>query len=309
MKEQLVELRRDIHAHPELSFAETRTAAIAEEHLIGYGFKIKQKFLDSGIVADLGDKPSVAIRCEMDALPMPELNVLTYKSTVPNVCHACGHDATVACVLGAAQLISEAGASVRVIMQPGEEKPDENGITGAKHAVDNGALEGISTLLGLHVDPTAPAKSLALLPIPVDRAARFSATVSAANLMCKLDGQLTGTRKAEFDEIKQWVEGKFGANEFEIIWTEQPNGEDEIDTEPLLSALSFVSRNTFVSKRKTWSNSFSEYSKHVPCLLVLLGCELKGDRRSQHTGRFDIDEECLPVGAAALAALARYYCV
>jgi metal-dependent amidase/aminoacylase/carboxypeptidase family protein len=305
MKDELVEIRRDIHSHPELSFAETRTASVAEKYLLAHGFEIRNRFLESGIIADLGEAPRIAIRCEMDALPLAEQNIAPYMSTIANVCHACGHDATFACVLGAAQLLHEAGASVRIIMQPGEEQPDAEGVPGARHAVQSGALEGITVLLGLHVDPTTTTGTIALLPIPVDLATAFTATVTAPNLSCKFEGQLSGTRKADYGDIKTWVEKKFGAKEFELIWRETAQQPAEIDTEPLLSALSFVSRNAQLSKRKTWSTSFSEYSKHVPCLLLLLGCEIRGDIRSQHTGRFDIDEDCLPIGAAALAALVR----
>lgn len=305
MKEQLLKWRRDIHAHPELSFAEIRTAGLAEEYLQSIGFSVRKKWLKAGSYADLGDAPKVALRCEMDALAMPELNSSPHMSTTKNISHACGHDAHVACVLGAATLLKESGTEVRVLLQSGEEQPDAEGVTGARHAVTNGALEGIEVLVGVHVDPTMPTGSLALLPMSVDRELVATAFVSGHNINAKFDIMLSGSRKEELGELQMWLNKRFPSKDYGVEWTEQPIDENSIPPEPLLEALATVSSNVHLSKRKTWSTSFAEYSKQVPCALILLGCEIRGDRRSQHTGRFEIDEECLPIGAAALATLVR----
>lgn len=305
MKDQLVTWRRDIHAHPELPFAETRTAGIAEEYLQSIGFSIRKKWLKAGCYADFGDAPKIALRCEMDALMMPELNMSAYMSKTANVSHSCGHDAHVACVLGAATLLKESGTHVRVVLQSGEEQPDADGVTGARHAVVNGALEGIDTLVGIHVDPTMATGGLALLPMPVDRELVATALISGQNINAKFDIMLSGARKAELSELQMWLSKRFPSKDYGIEWTEQPIEDNPIEVDALLEALSTVSANVQLSKRKTWSASFAEYSKQVPCALILLGCEIRGDRRSQHTGRFDIDEACLPVGAAALAATVR----
>jgi metal-dependent amidase/aminoacylase/carboxypeptidase family protein len=305
MKEQLLKWRRDIHAHPELSFAETRTSALAEEYLKSIGFSIRKKWLKAGFYADFGDSPKVALRCEMDALAVQEANMTPYVSTIPNVSHACGHDAHVACLLGAATLLREAGTPVRLLLQTGEEVPDDEGVMGARHAVTNGALEGIDTLVGIHVDPTLPTGTLSLIPMSVDRELVATALVSGENLNAKFDIMLSGARKAELSDLQMWLSKRFPSKDYGIEWTEQPIDEDSISADALLDALSTVSSTVQVSKRKTWSACFTEYSKLVPCAIILVGCEIRGDRRSQHTARFDIDEECLPIGASALAAVVR----
>lgn len=304
MKEKLIELRRDLHAHPELSFAERRTSKIAEDFLLSHHYSVQKRFLDCGFIADLGESPRVAIRCEMDALPIQELNAVPYASRQPNVSHACGHDANVACVLGAAELISAENLPVRILMQPGEERADDSGIRGSKHAIANGALEGIGALLGIHMDPTLPSGSVSLMTIPVDRDIEFDADIHSEGFACRFTGTVTGKRKADFDRIRSSLHEFLGVDADRLTW--QVNAEVvSIDAEPLLSALSSVIARSQLSKRTSWSHSFADYARVVPCFLVLLGCALPGDPRPQHTATFDIEESCLPSGAWALSVLVR----
>ena len=106
LQSELVELRRHIHQHPELSFAELETAKLAAEKLKDMGFAVKTAVGKTGVVGDLGSGRTIAIRADMDALPIDEVNQVAYRSQNPGVMHACGHDAHVACALTAAKILS-----------------------------------------------------------------------------------------------------------------------------------------------------------------------------------------------------------
>ncbi len=106
MLTQLVDWRRDFHMHPELGFKETRTSARVAEALEQLGYRVKRKVGRTGVVAEIGNgKPLIAIRADMDALPLQETNQVPYASMNPGVMHACGHDGHMAMGLGAAALI------------------------------------------------------------------------------------------------------------------------------------------------------------------------------------------------------------
>ena len=99
--EDLVQLRRELHRNPELSFQEHRTAALLADRLTTLGYRVKTGIGKTGIVAEIGDGgPVVALRADMDALPIQEQSERDYRSTVKGVMHACGHDAHVAMLLG-----------------------------------------------------------------------------------------------------------------------------------------------------------------------------------------------------------------
>lgn len=165
LADELVRLRRDIHAHPELSFQETRTAALVADTLgeIG-GFKIRTGVGKTGVIAELGESgPLIAIRADMDALPILETPDVAYRSTNPGVHHACGHDAHTAMLLGVAHLLRQSYATesglngrVRLLFQPSEEAWDSEGLSGAPRMINDGAMEGVDAVIALHVDSTAP---------------------------------------------------------------------------------------------------------------------------------------------------------
>jgi IAA-amino acid hydrolase len=149
-------IRRNIHQHPELSFQEHRTAALVADTLRSIGVPVDTGIGKTGVVGHLGTAgPIVALRADMDALPMQELNDADYASQVPDVMHACGHDAHVACLLGAAMLLKdmELGGRVRLLFQPSEEGMDDEGKSGAQRMIDDGALDGVRAIFGLHVEP------------------------------------------------------------------------------------------------------------------------------------------------------------
>jgi amidohydrolase len=156
IQDQLIAWRRDFHMHPELGFRETRTATIVADSLEKLGCRVRRNVGKTGVVADLGaGKPMIAIRADMDALPIQEANNVPYASQNPGVMHACGHDAHTAMLLGAATLLAkdELPGTVRFLFQPSEEAGDDEGISGAPRMIQDGAMEGVDMVIALHVDP------------------------------------------------------------------------------------------------------------------------------------------------------------
>jgi len=168
---ELIRLRRDFHRYPELNFQEVRTARIVAEtlHEIG-GIRVQTGVGKTGVVAELGSGhgPIIAIRADMDALPITENTGVDYASLNPGVMHACGHDAHTAILLGVAHLLKDAFAkenlpgTVRFLFQPAEEEEDETGVSGAPRLIEAGALNGVEAVLALHVISNNPAGQVAV---------------------------------------------------------------------------------------------------------------------------------------------------
>ena len=164
LSDELIRLRRLIHANPELSFQEYQTAALVADTLaeIG-GYTIHTQVGKTGVMAELGDSgPVIAIRADMDALPIIEANDVPYASKNPGVMHACGHDAHTAILLGVAHLLRQSYVEekwqgrVRLLFQPAEESVDENNISGATAMINDKALEGLDAVIALHVSSDKP---------------------------------------------------------------------------------------------------------------------------------------------------------
>lgn len=150
----LVGWRRHVHAHPELARQEYATTEYVAARLAEAGLNPKVLPAGTGVVCDFGPEggPRVALRADMDALPMQERTGLPFASTVPNVAHACGHDAHTAILLGAASALNSAPSlpvGVRLIFQPAEEVMPG----GALDVVAAGALTGVTRIFALHCDP------------------------------------------------------------------------------------------------------------------------------------------------------------
>jgi len=159
IQDQLTAWRRDFHMHPELGFQETRTAARVAQELEGLGWRVRCGVGRTGVVAELGDgSPILAIRADMDALPIQEMNTVPYASQSPGLMHACGHDAHTAIALGVATMLvgRQFPGTVRLLFQPSEEVADEEGISGAPRMIEDGAMQGVEMVLALHVDATSP---------------------------------------------------------------------------------------------------------------------------------------------------------
>lgn len=154
--DELVALRRDIHSHPELSWQEERTTRLVAERLRVAGLEPKVLPAGTGLICDVGkgSRP-VALRADMDALPLADRKDVSYASTVEGVCHACGHDVHTAAVLGAGLVLADLEREgrlpgrVRLIFQPAEESPR----SGARAVIAAGGIADVHRIFALHCDP------------------------------------------------------------------------------------------------------------------------------------------------------------
>ncbi|QHW34984.1 amidohydrolase [Paenibacillus rhizovicinus] len=167
---ETIRLRRDFHRHPETMFGVDRTAAEVAKQLIAYGLEVEQgvgKHFGKGVVATLrGSRPgrTVLLRADMDALPIQEQNEAPYRSASDGVMHACGHDAHMAMLLGAANMLSryrgELAGTVKFAFQPAEEGalPIEDGsmVSGGRDMIEDGLLDDVDLCFALHVWPELP---------------------------------------------------------------------------------------------------------------------------------------------------------
>src|SRR5512142_342871 len=157
IQEDIIEWRRDFHMHPELGFDVVRTSARVAEELEKMGYRVRRGVGRTGVVADFGEEGGrcIAIRADMDALPIFEENDIPYRSQNDGKMHACGHDSHTAMALGAAKLLKEQKlpGKVRFLFQPCEETADEEGVSGAPRMIQDGAMDGVDMVIALHVDP------------------------------------------------------------------------------------------------------------------------------------------------------------
>jgi amidohydrolase len=162
---ELVALRRDFHRHPELSWAERRTAAKAAEHLRGSGLDVQEGIAGTGVLARTrAAGPAVMLRADMDALPIQEQSHAEYASAAAGVMHACGHDGHVAMGLVAARILAAGSPApaLRMLFQPAEE-----GEGGAQAMVAAGVTEGVSLVFGVHLWNELPAGTIGIKSGPL----------------------------------------------------------------------------------------------------------------------------------------------
>ncbi|HEY9757347.1 MAG TPA: amidohydrolase [Oculatellaceae cyanobacterium] len=173
LQSDIVEMRRHLHQHPELSFYEFETAKLAAEQLEKLSYTVKRQIGKTGVIGDLGKSagPRVAIRADMDGLPIDEKSETSYRSKTPNVMHACGHDAHVSCAIAAANILTkelqDLPGGIRMLMQPAEEGGDDEGISGAPRMIEDNAMDGVSAVIGLHMDGSLPAGKIGIAAGPV----------------------------------------------------------------------------------------------------------------------------------------------
>lgn len=153
MKDFLIDLRRDLHSHPELGFEEFRTMEKISSILKSFNVNHKTKIANTGIIADIEGKDknfTIAFRADMDALPMEDKKTCSYSSKNKGKCHSCGHDVHTAILTGTAKYFSEIKppCNIRLIYQPAEETTG-----GALPMIEEGALNNVNVIYGLHVRP------------------------------------------------------------------------------------------------------------------------------------------------------------
>ncbi|EAX46422.1 amidohydrolase [Thermosinus carboxydivorans Nor1] len=184
LQQFMVEKRRDLHRYPEISTQESRTSQVVAEYLRGLGVEV-QTFNGHhgvvGIIRGAAPGPVIALRADMDALPVIEENDVPYKSAVPGVMHACGHDAHTAILMGVAKMLAasreELAGAIKLLFQPAEEAAP---VGGAQLLIDDGVLESpkVDAIFGLHVWPDVPLGQIALRTGPMMAASdRFTIKV------------------------------------------------------------------------------------------------------------------------------------
>ena len=180
---ELVAVRRHIHANPELSGQEFATSALIAAKLKAAGLKPRLMVKGNGVICDIGvGERVVALRADLDALPLPDTKNVPYRSTVDNVCHACGHDVHTTILLGVGRMLAQLHATgdlpgrVRLIFQPSEEQFP----SGAPEVIAEHGLKDVESIFALHCNPQLPAGYVGVRSGPITAAAD------------KLDVRLTG---------------------------------------------------------------------------------------------------------------------
>jgi amidohydrolase len=364
---QMITWRRDFHMHPELGFQELRTASKIAELMEGWGYQVRTGVGKTGVVADLGEgKPVVAIRADMDALPIQETNDVPYKSKNDGVMHACGHDAHMAIALGVAKILAqeEINGKLRFLFQPAEETDDDEGLSGAPRMVADGAIDDVDYALALHVAASiksgeieideyaaagvdtfyakiigkgghgsTPQKVidpifisghviLAIHSIVSRRLRPFDPAVISIGLIqggqvdnvipeeVKLSGTIRflspEVQKQTHSEIKRAMEiakTLGGDYELKIVEGYPPMNNDPQVVAQIKSVIGELIGMDKISEPEPemGSEDFGFFMRDIPGAMFMLGCEIEGDTRRHHDARFDINEECLPIGAAIMA--------
>ncbi|GCL72257.1 amidohydrolase [Paenibacillus naphthalenovorans] len=174
IERKIVDIRRRLHQYPELSHEEFETTAYIRKLLEDAGIRIAAQYtLKTGLIAEVGGLqggPVIALRADIDALPIQEDTGLPFASRIPGKMHACGHDFHTAVILGAAFLLKEKEhelpGTVRLVFQPAEEKA-----AGAEKVLRSGALEGVRAIYGMHNKPDLPVGTIGIRPGPLMAAA------------------------------------------------------------------------------------------------------------------------------------------
>jgi amidohydrolase len=370
LQDKLTAYRHDFHQFPEVGFQEFRTSAKIAEILTSLGCRVRQNVGKTGVVGELGQgTPIVAIRADMDALPLQEENQVDYASANPGVMHACGHDAHVAILLGVAGLLAKEEnlpGTVRFLFQPAEEVGDDEGLSGAPRMIQDGAMEGgVGMTLALHVSAHVPVGQIQIGAGPssggVDtfrgvilgrggHGARPHETIDpiylSAYVLLALHG-IVSRRLNPFDPAVVTI-GAIHAGSVENIIPNQVDmigtlrytrvevqkqiheeirkafevakalGGDytlkfELGTPPMINdekvaqlikqtAIDLIgAENVQPPTDGLGAEDFGCFSELAPGAMFYLGSKVEGDEREHHNSKFDVNDHCLPYGAAILA--------
>ena len=163
----IISLRRELHMYPELEYDLPMTTALVKRELTANGIPYTEEYLESSVVGFLNPEKegfTIALRADMDALPVEEKTDLPYASRNPGKMHACGHDAHTAILLGTARALKrvedQLACRVKLIFQPCE----EGGNSGGNNLVNNGVMDDVDLIIGLHADNNLPAGHIGICP-------------------------------------------------------------------------------------------------------------------------------------------------
>ena len=378
LHEQIRAWRREIHRYPELTFTEHRTAGLVSSALAGMGIDVETEVAKTGVVGHIrgATGPVVGLRADMDALPIQEINGTEYDSTRPGIMHACGHDAHTAILLGAATILKELAdeqrlpGGVRLLFQPSEEAQDEEAKSGGMRMVEEGALDGLDAVFGLHVSPVVDVGKVATRIGPITaaadefrltvigsggHAARPQATIDPIVLSAQailaiqqiisrrvnpleagvvtigtINGgtvenvipdtvSMAGTLRSFTPETRELLRRELrracsvidalgGSFELTIQEGYPPTINSEEATSVMFEATKamFGDENVGIAELGMGAEDFSYMAQKAPGCFLRLGTHNPAwDRRYMvHRADFRLDEDALPVGAAALAAAA-----
>ncbi len=370
LKDKMITYRHDFHQHPEVGFHEFRTSSRVADILAAFGCRVRPNIGKTGVVGELGQGlPIVAIRADMDALPLQEDNQTEYSSQNPGVMHACGHDAHTAILLAVAEILSQEEplpGTVRFLFQPAEEVADADGFSGAQRMIQDGAMDGgVGMTIALHVSAhlsvgqiqigAGPSSGgvdtfrasvlgkgghgarphetvdpihlsafviMALNGIvsrrmnPYDPAVVSIGSIHAGNaeniIPNKVD--ILGTIRYTRPEVQKLIHSEI-RKAFEI--TKSLGGsytlKFELGSPPMINdakVVNFIkqiageligSENILPPTDGLGAEDFGCFSELAPGAMFSLGSKFEGDEREHHNSRFDVNDQCLPYGAAILA--------
>ena len=367
IQSEMVAWRRDFHMHPELGFEEERTSAKVAEIIKTFGYRVQTGVGKTGVVAEIGSgKPVIAIRADMDALPIQEANQVPYKSKNRGVMHACGHDAHTAIALGTAKLLSEEDFSgtVRFLFQPAEET-DDGEFSGAPRMIEDGAINDVDNVLALHVDSAVSTGEIEIAteyasagvdtfyakiigkgghgstphkvvdPIfisghvilalhgivsrqlrPYDPAVISIGSIQGGQIdnVIPEEVNLLGTIRFLIPEVQEKIHAEIknaleiaralgGDYELKIeIGFPQMHNHPEIVNLIKSVAGDMLGEDKIIPPEPGMgAEDFGYFLEKAKGAMFRLGCKIEGDERRHHDPRFDVDEDCFPIGAAIIS--------
>jgi amidohydrolase len=362
----MIQWRRDFHMHPELGFQEFRTSQKVAEVLTSFGYRVRTGVGKTGVVAEIGQgTPVVAIRADMDALPILDAKEVPYQSQNEGIMHACGHDAHTAIALGTARLLSqgEFNGTIRFLFQPAEEVQDEEGFSGAPRMIEDGAIEGVDYVLALHVDAGIPTGKIMIDEFSAAGVDTVQATIfgkgghgamphttvdpviTSAHVILSLNG-IVSRRLWPFDPAVVTIGSIHGGQAENVIPSEVTlgmsiryltddvkekihqeirrsleiartlGGDYQMDIQSGYPPAENHPKIVAVVKQvvsdllgpealaepqpEMGSEDFGYFARGIPGGMFMLGCRIENDVRRHHAPRFDIDEDCMPLGVAVM---------